>query len=139
MESKGVSNKKISSITTSSFDFSPTSVYHNARIRPKFDGYFFGQNGNAAYNHGPIVNIYIVYELSTFTNTSSISLENCLFGAVEVMGNLDINKYKYSGYCIGLDSRGSFSHRSENLAKMLLFLELIWAVLYMLLTKQEIF
>ena len=57
-ESKGLSNEKISFITTSSFNFSPTSVYHNARIRPKFDGYFFGENDNAAYNHRPIVYSY---------------------------------------------------------------------------------
>ena len=127
-KSKRLSNEKISSITTSSFNCSPTSVRHNARIKLKFDGDFFYQDNNATYNHRPIANVYMVYELSTFINSSSITLENYLFGVVELIGNLDIEKYKYSGYGIGFDSRGSF-------LKMLLFLELILAVLHMLITK----
>ena len=116
-ESKGLFNEKLSSITTSSFNFSPTSVYHNARIKLKFDGDFFKQDENATSNHGPIINIYIVYELSTFITTSNITLENYLFGAVEATGNLDIDKYKYSGYGIRFDSRGSFSHPSGGFGK----------------------
>ena len=62
------------------------------------------------YNHGLIVNIYIVYKLDSIINNSSVTLENCLFGAVKLTKNADINKYKYSGYGIGFDSKGNFSH-----------------------------
>ena len=41
--------------------------------------------------------------------TSDPALENCLFGAVSLTKNADIDKCKYSGYGIGLDRRGRFS------------------------------
>ena len=40
------------------------------------------------------------------------TLQNCLFGAVKLTKNTDVGQYKYSGYGIGFDSRGSFSHPS---------------------------
>ena len=43
-------------------------------------------------------------------NTSRYpTLENCLFGAVNLTKNVDIDKYKYSGYGIGFDRKGKFS------------------------------
>ena len=57
------------------------------------------------------MNFYIVYEINKSDNTTSSdpTLENCLFGAVSLTKNADIDKYKYSGYGIGLDRRGIFS------------------------------
>ena len=46
------------------------------------------------------------------TKDSSVTLQNCLFGAVKLTKNTDIDKYKYSGYGIGFYSRGSFTHPS---------------------------
>ena len=43
------------------------------------------------------------------SNGSDPTLKNCLFGAVTLTKNADIDKYKYSGYGIGFDRRGSFS------------------------------
>ena len=37
------------------------------------------------------------------------TLKICLFSAVTLTKNADIDKHKYSGYGIGLDIRGSFS------------------------------
>ena len=69
-------------------------------------------------NHGPTVNIYIVYRLTPFTtSTKSAAQENCLFGAAILTKNDDIDKYKYSGYGTGFDSRGSFSHPSGEFGK----------------------
>ena len=56
------------------------------------------------------VNIYIVYELITSAINIGITLHNCLFGAVKIRKSADIDKYKYSGYGIGFDSRVSFTH-----------------------------
>ena len=39
-------------------------------------------------------------------------LKNCLFGAVTLTKNADIDKYGYSDYGIGFDRRGSFSFPS---------------------------
>ena len=65
---------------------------------------------NITFNHGKIVNIYIVYEISRNINISDYpTLENYLFGAVSLIKNADISKYEYSGYGIGFDRHGSFS------------------------------
>ena len=98
--------------------------YDNSRIKVKFNGDFLKQC-KVTYNHGPIVNIYTVYRLAPTTKDSSVTLPNCLFGAVRLTKNTDIDKYKYSGYGIGFDSSGIFHIQVEDMVEMLLFLELI--------------
>ena len=57
----------------------------------EFNGSFLKQD-KVTYNHGKIDNIYIVYEISKNYNISSYStLENCLFGAVTLTKNADID------------------------------------------------
>ena len=57
-----------------------------------------------------VVNIYIVYELAgSSSHSDDPTLKNCLFGAVTLTKNADIDKYGYSGYGIGFDRRSSFS------------------------------
>ena len=43
------------------------------------------------------------------SNNNDPTLKNCLFGAVTLTKNSDIEKYGYSGYWIGLDRRSSYS------------------------------
>ena len=105
-ESKGLSNEKISSNTTLRYNQAPSLAYDNVRIKLKFAGDLLKQD-KITYNHGPIVNIYIVYRLSPGI-TSDITLENCLFGAAKITKILKINTY--SGYGIAFDSKGSFSN-----------------------------
>ena len=65
---------------------------------------------NFTFTHKKIVNIYIVYKLrASSSNSSDPTLKSCLFGAVTLTKNADIDKYKYSRYGIGFDKRGSFS------------------------------
>ena len=62
------------------------------------------------YTHKKVVNIYIIYELgASRSNFSDPTIKNCLFGAVTLTKNADIEKYKYSGYGIGFDRTFSFS------------------------------
>ena len=83
------------------------------KIRVKFSGSCLNQN-KVTYTHGKIVNIYTVYEINKKDNTviSDPTLENCLSGAVTLTKNADIDKYKYSGYGIGFNRKGSFSFQS---------------------------
>ena len=121
-ESKGLSNEKISSITTSNYNQASSLAYDNARMKLKFVGDLLKQD-KITYNHGPIVNTYIVYRLSP-SITSDITLETRLFSAVKLTKNLKINSY--SGYGIAFDSKGSFFQiQAEDMAKMLLSLGLI--------------
>ena len=56
------------------------------------------------------VNAYIVYELGASSSSDSDpTLKNCLFGAVTLTKNADIQNYGYSGVGIGFDRRSSFS------------------------------
>ena len=57
-----------------------------------------------------MVNIYIAYELgASSSHIDDPTLKNCLFGAVTLTKNADIDKYRYSGYGIRFDRKGSFS------------------------------
>ena len=60
-ESKGLSNENISFTKTSNYDQSPRIVYDNARIKLVFNGNLLKQY-KITYNHGPIVNIYVVLD-----------------------------------------------------------------------------
>ena len=62
------------------------------------------------FTYKKVVNIYIVSELgASASNIDDPTIKNCLFGAVTLTKNADIDKYRYSGYGIGFDKRGSFS------------------------------
>ena len=87
----------------------PSLDYLDTKIRVKFNGSCLKQD-KITYTHGKIINIYIVYDISKNYNISSYpTLENCLFGAVNLNKNVDIDQYKYSGYGIGFDRLGEFS------------------------------
>ena len=78
-------------------------------MRAKFIGDYLKQP-KVSCTHKIIVNIYIVYELGACSsNNNDPTLKNCLFGAVTLTKNTDIDKYGYSGYGIGFDRRSSFS------------------------------
>ena len=59
------------------------------------------KQGKVTFNHGKIVNIYIVCEIIRIANingnrNSNITVQNALFGAVSLTKNADLNEYKYS-------------------------------------------
>ena len=70
------------------------------------------QNDNDILAGGPIVNIYIVYKTSPKTINSNLLFKNCLFGTIKITSttNSDTDKWQYSGYGVGFDSTGSFTH-----------------------------
>ena len=73
------------------------------------------------YTHSNIVNICIVYELgASSSHDIDPTLKNCLFGAVTLTKNTDIDKYKYSGYGIRIDRRSSFSFPSSGFGQNVL-------------------
>ena len=79
-KSKGLSNEKISFI--GGLAHAPKLIYHNFRIKVKFDGTILKQAGPTDF--GSILNIYIVDRLIPRTNNSNIDLENCLFGSIGI-------------------------------------------------------
>ena len=116
-QSKGLSDERINYIRTPNYSFTPSLDYYGTKTRVEFNGSCLKQD-KVTFNHGKVVNIYIVYEISKSINISDYpTLENWLFGAVSLTKNADIDKYKYSGYGIGFDRHGSFSFPGTGLGR----------------------
>ena len=107
-KSKGLSDESIKTPTAYDNSLNPKlSYYLNSKIKVQFNGSILRQP-KITYNHNNTVNIYIVYELgASGSNINDHTLNNCLFGAVNLTENADFDKYGYSGYGIGFERRGS--------------------------------
>ena len=107
-QSKGISNESIKPPATSNND-NPKLSYHGTKTRVQFIRSYLKQP-NFTFTYKKVVNIYIVYELgASSSNFNDPTLRNCLFGAVTLTKNVDVDKYRYSGYGIRFDRRGRFS------------------------------
>ena len=102
-QSKGLSNKSIKPPTTSDNSLTPELNFYGTKTRVKFTRSCLKQS-DRFFTHKKVVNIYILYELAaSSSHTSDPTTKNCLFGAVTLTKNAEIEKYKYSGYGIGFD------------------------------------
>ena len=65
-------------------------------------GSYFQQNNVIVTNNKNVINIYVVYKLDRITSTrdTTFTIQNALFGAMEVTENADTSKYKHKGYGI---------------------------------------
>ena len=113
-----MSDEIINSIKTSDYGITPyLSYYDTNKIRVKFDGGCLKQDPGSFF-HGGIVNVYIVSEINkNMIISNCATLENCLFGAVKLTKNANLDKYGCSGYGIGFDRHGSFSFPGTGLGK----------------------
>ena len=119
-KSKGLSAETIKPPSTSDNSLTPAVSYYGTKTRVKFTGSCLKQP-KISYTHGKVVNIYIVYELgASSSHNNDPTLKNCLFGAVTLTKNADIDKYRYSGYGIGFDRRSSFSFPGGGFAQNIL-------------------
>ena len=101
-QSKGLSGETIKPSATSDYKLNPKVNYYGTKTRLEFRGSCLKQD-KSTFNHGKIVNTYSVYELDKTNVKTHPTLVNCLFGAVHITKNADIDKKKYSGYGIGFD------------------------------------
>ena len=115
-QSKGLYDARIGSITVSNCSVTPNLNYYGNKTRVGFYGNYLKQD-KIISNHEKVVNILVVYEIIRVVNISKYSsndnyptLENALFGAVNLTKNADFNKCKYCKYGIGFDRKSSFSH-----------------------------
>ena len=106
-KSKALSNENIAASSAPNNFLNPSLEHLGTKLKIRFCGSCLKENA-ITYNHGKSVNIYIVYEINKTDNTTSSdpTQENCLFGAVTLIENADIDKY--SGYGIGFDRRSGF-------------------------------
>ena len=58
-----------------------------------------------------VVNIYIVYKLDLITSRdTTFTIQNALFGPIQITKNADTSKYNYKGYGICFDENEEFTH-----------------------------
>ena len=59
-----------------------------------------------------VINIYIVYKLDPIASSrdTTFTIQNALFGAMQILKNVDTSKYDYKGYGICFDKRSNFGH-----------------------------
>ena len=119
-QSKGISNESTKTPTTTNNSLTPELNYYGTKTRVKFTRSCLKQSSHIL-THKKVVNIYIVYELAaSSSHYSDPTIKNCLFGAVTLTKNADIEKYKYSGYGIGFERRSSFSFTGGGFAENVL-------------------
>ena len=108
-KSKGLSDGRINSIKTSDYIITSYLDYYCTKTEVKSSGSCLKKD-SVTFNHKKVLKIYIVYEISRSININDyLTLESCLFGAVSVTKNADINKYKYSGYGTGFGRHETLS------------------------------
>ena len=91
-KSKELFNKSIRAISTPDNSLNPTLSYYDTKIRVTFTRGCLKPKISCI--HRKVVNIYIIYELgASSSNDSDLTLKNCLFGALTLTKNADIDKY----------------------------------------------
>ena len=89
-KSKGLSSENIKPSSTSNNSLTPALSYYGTTTRLKFTESCL-QQSRISYTHGPVVNIYIVFELcASGSQNYDPTLKNCLFGAIRLTKNTDI-------------------------------------------------
>ena len=112
-KSKGLPAESVKPPNKSGNSLTPALSYFGTKTRVKFNGSGL-QQPKLSYTHGTIVNIYSFHKLSASSSHSDDpTLKNCLFSAVTLTTNNDIDKYGDSSYGIGFDRKSSFSFPSS--------------------------
>ena len=83
---------------------------NDGRMHVSLSGNHFQQNKVIIPNYDNVINIYCVYKIDpiAFTRDDTCTIQNALFGAVEITKNADTSKYNYKGYGISFDEGGTF-------------------------------
>ena len=63
-------------------------------------------------NNNNVINIYSVYKLDPIASSrdTTFTIQNALFGAMQITKNADTSKYDYEGYGICFDEGDQFGH-----------------------------
>ena len=115
-KSNGISEENFESLTKSDSNFAPNFVDDHVLPDINFNGHCLIHN---IYVPKKVINIYNSYTITPWLRNlnTDFTLNNCLFGFVKLTKNADQDKYKYSGYGIGLDSCLAFSFTNGSMGK----------------------
>ena len=89
------------------------NLKNDDRMHAYLSGNHFQQNKVIIPNNNNAINIYCVYKLDPIASSrdTTCTIQNALFGAMEITKNADTSKYDYKGYGICFDEGGTFSHK----------------------------
>ena len=75
-------------------------------------GSYFKQNMLNIPTNYNVINISCVYEIRHIASNrdTTFTIQNALFGAMQITKNADTSKYGYKGYGICFDERSQFGH-----------------------------
>ena len=95
------------------FNHSSSNMNANdGRIYVYLSGNHFQQNIVNIPNNNNAINIYCVYKLDPIASSrdTTFTIQNALFGAMQITKNADTSKYDYKRYGICFDEGGQFGH-----------------------------
>ena len=112
-----MSEESIENITKSDSSFAPTFVDHHLLPDMNFNGHCLIKNNISILKK--VINLYISYTPGPQLRNlnTDFTLGHCLFGPVKLTKNTDPDKYNYTGYSIGFDSRSEFLFRDGSYGK----------------------
>ena len=105
-----MANEKFKPSHTANKSIYPKLLWNKSRLRLRFEGSCLKQEDTKTFTPNSVVNLFIVYKLDTWSQdlNGDFTLKDCLFGSVKITKNADSDKYSYSRYEIGFDSRSLF-------------------------------
>ena len=85
---------------------------NDGRMNVYLSGNHFQQNVAGIPNSSNVINIYCVYKLDQIASNrdDTFTVQNALFGAMQITKNADTSKYDYKRYGIWFDEGGQFGH-----------------------------
>ena len=85
---------------------------NDRRMHVSLSGNHFQQNKVIIPNNNNVINIYCVYKIDSIASTrdDTFTVQNALFGAMEITKNADTSKCNYKWYGICFDEGGKFGH-----------------------------
>ena len=108
--SKYFSNSNMNAVRDASGNL--PDLKNDGRMKAYLSGNHFQQNVASIPNNGNVINIYCVYKLDPIASNrdDTFTIQNALFGAMQITKNSDTSKYDYKGYGICFDEGGQFGH-----------------------------
>ena len=85
---------------------------NDGRMNVYLSGNHFQQNVASIPNNSNVINIYCVYKLDPIASNrdDTFTIQNVLFGAMQIPKNSDTSKHNYKGYGICFNEGGQFGH-----------------------------
>ena len=109
-KSTGISNSNMNAVGNAKGNL--PDLKNNGRMNVYLSGNHFQQNVVGIPNNGGVINIYCVHKLDQIASTrdTTFTIQNALFGAMQITKNADASKYDYKGYGTCFDEGGQFGH-----------------------------